>query len=197
MKSLAKAGHEVHVISPFPLKTPIHNYHDIFLNYPEDEPALDMFETKHWPGYKLVDTLTNLGQMTSNFTLSHRNVQGLLQSDVKFDAVIAEIFWVEALYGLGAHFNCPVIGLATFSSSIWTNDLTHVPMEYSYVPHNFAKLTENMNFLQRTQNLLTSQYENLYRAFVHYPRQVGSNFFILRVRKKDLIGINFFIGRNL
>lgn len=29
MKTLAKAGHEVHVVSPFPLKNPIENYYDI------------------------------------------------------------------------------------------------------------------------------------------------------------------------
>lgn len=29
MKALAKAGHSVHVISPFPLKQPVENYHDI------------------------------------------------------------------------------------------------------------------------------------------------------------------------
>lgn len=29
MKTLARAGHEVYVISPFPLKEPITNYYDI------------------------------------------------------------------------------------------------------------------------------------------------------------------------
>ena len=33
MKTLVEAGHEVHVASPFPLKSPIENYHDIFLDY--------------------------------------------------------------------------------------------------------------------------------------------------------------------
>lgn len=32
MKSLAKAGHSVTIISPFPLKTPIENYHDVSLD---------------------------------------------------------------------------------------------------------------------------------------------------------------------
>ena len=33
MKTLANAGHEVHMISPFPLKKPIPNYNDIHLVY--------------------------------------------------------------------------------------------------------------------------------------------------------------------
>lgn len=36
MKTLAKAGHEVHVISPFPLKTPLENYHDVVVENGED-----------------------------------------------------------------------------------------------------------------------------------------------------------------
>lgn len=31
MKTLVKAGHEVYVISPFPLKEPLQNYHDVFV----------------------------------------------------------------------------------------------------------------------------------------------------------------------
>lgn len=172
MKTLANAGHDVHVISPFPVKSPIINYHDIHIEYPADAALIDMFETRYWPGHKLINMLTQSGDEMSNFTLSHPNVQKLLNSGEKFDAVIVEIFWVEALYGLANHFNCPLIGLSTFSSSLWTNDLTQVPMDVSYVPHNFAKLSENMNFLERTYNMLTTQYETLYRALVHYRRQV-------------------------
>ena len=36
MKTLAAKGHEVHVVSPFPQKSPIENYHDIFLDYGDD-----------------------------------------------------------------------------------------------------------------------------------------------------------------
>lgn len=31
MKTLARAGHDVYVISPFPMKEPIENYHDIIM----------------------------------------------------------------------------------------------------------------------------------------------------------------------
>lgn len=74
--------------------------------------------------------------------------------------------------GLGAHFNCPVIALSTFSTSKWTNDLTKAPMEHSYVAHNFIKFSENMNFYERTLNVVTSQYENIFMEMVHYERQV-------------------------
>lgn len=46
-------------------------------------------------------------------------------------------------------------------------------MEYSYVAHNFVKLSENMNFYERTINTLTSQYENVFMEMVHYEKQVS------------------------
>lgn len=177
MRSLAKAGHEVHMISAFPLKTPIENYYDIAIEYEEDLGTIDMFKLREFSGYEMVNYLTEIGEVTSNFTLNHPKVKKLLASDQKFDAVVVEVFWMEALYGLGAHFNCPVIGTSLFASSIWTNDVTLIPMEYSYVPNHLTKLSAKMNFFQRTQNLLTSQYENAYRALVHYKIQVRIIYF--------------------
>lgn len=43
MKTLAEAGHEVHVISPFPLKRPIKNYYDISIISEQEEP-----KSKFW-----------------------------------------------------------------------------------------------------------------------------------------------------
>jgi glucuronosyltransferase len=172
------------MISSFPLKNPIENYSDIVLKYPANSGEIDFFSFREFSGYQMVQNLTELGDLTASFAMNQPAVQKLLKSDEKFDAVIVEVFWLEALYGFGAHFNCPVIGTALFSTSIWTNDLTLLPMEYSYVPHHFSRLTEKMNFFQRIQNLLTSQYENAYRAVVHYKIQV----------RKVCIVWNCFIG---
>ena len=110
----------------------------------------------------------------ANFTLSHPNLQNIMNKKIKFDAVIVELFGVEALFGLGSHLNCPVITLATFGSSKWTNDLTLTPTPYSYVPHNFVKYSEKMNFIERTTNMLVMQYESIFMEFVHYGRQVST-----------------------
>lgn len=39
MKGLANAGHDVYVISPFPLKKPIPNYHDVDISSVLSDPA--------------------------------------------------------------------------------------------------------------------------------------------------------------
>lgn len=217
-----------------------------------------MFDSESWSPPEMMSVLSNLGEFLANSTLSHPNVQSLMKQKTRFDAVVVEIFWVEALYGkwilselkackclhspdicicpgrssvrevacppqnllgqvhiragqshvwlkaglvgtknfllknlkiwiffekisknplsgLGAHFNCPLIALSTFSTSKWTNDLTKAPSPDSYVAHNFIKLSENMNFYERTLNTLTSQYENIFMEFFHYERQVRTD----------------------
>ncbi|CAG9805988.1 unnamed protein product [Chironomus riparius] len=171
MKSLANAGHEVYMISPFPLKKPIPNYNDVNLVYDNELELGNMFVREDYPPQKHMSLLSNLGEFLSNFTLSHPNIKALLKREKHFDAIIVEVFFFEALYGLAAHYNCPLIGSSTFSTSKWTNDLTKAPMEYAYVPHNFVKFSENMNFWQRTYNMLICQYENLFMELYHYERQ--------------------------
>lgn len=131
-----------------------------------------MFDTVNWSPFQMIHFLSDIGELMSKFVLSHPNFQEVMQKNLQYDAVIVEIFGVEALYGLGNHLNCPVIGLSTFGSSKWTNDLTKTPMEYSYVPHNFVKYTEKMSFLERTYNLILSQYENAFVELVNYRKQV-------------------------
>lgn len=97
MKALADAGHEVTVVSFFPTKEPIKNYHDIFV----DNAGMDlnMFETENWSPMQLMKILSEQGEFLSNATLNNPNMQKLMKSGKKFDVVIVEVFWIEALYG--------------------------------------------------------------------------------------------------
>jgi hypothetical protein len=61
---------------------------------------VDPFTTKDWSVMRMIDFLSNVGAQLSNYTLSHPNVQEILKKQNFFNAVIVEIFWVEALYGI-------------------------------------------------------------------------------------------------
>lgn len=47
----------------------------------------------------MINFLSGVGEFLSKATLAHPNVQSLLKNEKHFDAVINEVFWVEALYG--------------------------------------------------------------------------------------------------
>lgn len=65
-----------------------------------------MFETESWSAIELINVLSNLGEFLSNSTLSHLNVKDLMKYEKNFDAVIVEVFWVEALYGKDSNNGC-------------------------------------------------------------------------------------------
>lgn len=139
-----------------------------------------MFDTENWSAIQMIAHVSTMGEHISNYTLSHPNVERLMNSGEHFDAMLVELFVAEPLLGLGKHFKCPVIGVSTFSTSKWTNDLTGNPSMYSFVPHNFLEFGENMDFHQRMVNTLVSQFENVFYTFVHYPRQVKFKKFFKR-----------------
>lgn len=58
-----------------------------------------MFESEDWSAIQLMNELSNVGDFLANSTLSHPNVKDLMKYGKDFDAVIVEVFWVEALYG--------------------------------------------------------------------------------------------------
>jgi glucuronosyltransferase len=110
MKSLANAGHDVWVASPFPVKEEIENYHDVLV--PNESAAPDLFESENWSATQMMGMLSDLGQFLANSTLNDPNMKNLIRSGKKFDAVIVEVFWVEALYGwfhLKIHLNNQII----------------------------------------------------------------------------------------
>lgn len=133
-----------------------------------------MFDTADWSPIEMINFLSGFGEFMANFTLSHPNLRDIMNKKIQYDAVIVEIFGVEALFGFGSHLNCPLITLAAFGSSKWTSDLTRTPIPYSYVPHIFLKYSEKMNIIERTVNMLVMQYEHIFMEFVHYRKQVSS-----------------------
>lgn len=67
-------------------------------NYSSDD-AVNMFTTEEWSALQMINFLTDIGESLANSTLSHPNVQNLMKHETSFDAVVVEVFWVEALYG--------------------------------------------------------------------------------------------------
>lgn len=58
-----------------------------------------MFSTEEWSAIQMITFLSGIGEYYANATLSNQNVQNLMKHENHFDAVVAEVFWVEALYG--------------------------------------------------------------------------------------------------
>lgn len=174
---LAKRGHEVTFLSPYPLKVPPHkNYRDIAITSPElfnafqeeldlyfDEPDTNMIMLlKLW--------FDNTARMVE-LTMSDDAVQKLLNSDEQFDVCVIEFLMNESLLGFAAHYGCKVIAMSTIGQIKYINDMVHSPMPLSTVPHPFLSLTDHMSFLQRFENIFATALEDFGCFIYHYPLQ--------------------------
>lgn len=197
MKGLAASGHDITVISPFPQSIPLKNYRDI-----PTEGILELMKGTYHLNYKMVLNFLNkcnssliefmpnildmnkqtvvesavqllgLGTMITNWTLTHPNVQKLLNDPYEhFDVVILEIFLTDAMLGFGAHFNAPTIGFSTFGASKWSTDLVGSPAPLSYVPNPFLSFSDKMSFVQRVGNTLIAIMDEIIHRF-YFPTQV-------------------------
>ncbi|XP_053676206.1 UDP-glycosyltransferase UGT5-like [Anopheles nili] len=176
MKVLLDAGHEVTIISPYPIKdAPADRYRDVLIPELAEQHGVsgpDLFQFKNAPNLMVLYVVYNeFGPTVSEALLQYPSVVALMKSGQKFDAVIVETFASEVLYGLAEHFGGELIVFAPFGASMWTSELVGTPYPYSYIPHTFLSYTNEMSFWQRFGNTLVGHIDKLYYRNVFLPKQ--------------------------
>lgn len=135
---LAKRGHSVTYLSPFPLKKPHENYRDVAIT---SQDLFDAFNEEIDGSFDATDVnlfimlkywIKNVARMQES-VFSDSAVQKLLKSDEKFDLCIIEFLMNESLLGFGAQFGCKIIGMSTLGQVKYINDMIHSPMPLSTV----------------------------------------------------------------
>lgn len=115
--------------------------------------------------------LSQMGiDMTRN-VLEHPNVQKLIKSNQKFDAVIVEQFNNDALKGFSWHFKAPLIILSSMGANQWVNPLVGNPGPPSYIPDILLSYSDHMTFCERVKNTLFTIAAELTRHLYFFPRQ--------------------------
>ncbi|XP_044268837.1 UDP-glycosyltransferase UGT5-like [Tribolium madens] len=173
-KELAKRGHKVTCINPYPQKAPIKNYVDISVTENievMEEIRKQLFDMNKFGVIENLTFIFDMIKLLVDRTMTNKNVQDLLKSDKKFDVVIIEDFLNEAMFGLGYHYKAPVILISATTTSDMSNYIFANPAPASYVPGMGGTLTKCMNFWQRIENVLTkSVFYGLLHLY-HLPQQ--------------------------
>ncbi|XP_055610277.1 UDP-glycosyltransferase UGT5-like [Uranotaenia lowii] len=174
MKALAKKGHEVTVVSPFPQSKPLKNYRDITTTIVWEAVKPFSSNMLEFAQKGMLDTIKStygFGHAVVNGTLNDPAVVELIASKEHFDLIVLEIFMNDAMLGFVHHFNVPCIGVSTFGASKWTNDLVGNIAPPSYVPNPFLGFTDHMTFAQRLMNTVMSGVEILVENVMDKPVQ--------------------------
>ncbi|XP_049545914.1 UDP-glycosyltransferase UGT5-like [Anopheles darlingi] len=174
MKELAHDGHEVTVISPFPLKNAPKTYRHVEITYNSslfDDIMDEVFERVDDNFFQKMKEIVSFIEEIVNSTLTSPAVQKLLNSDESFDLLVMEVFLDDVFLGFADRFNCPVVGMSTFGASTWVNALTGSPQPLSYVPHPMTAFTDRMNFWERLGNVMFTAFDEILMASAGIPVQ--------------------------
>ncbi|XP_058840181.1 UDP-glucosyltransferase 2-like [Topomyia yanbarensis] len=168
LKNLANRGHEVTMVSAFPLSKPLKNYRDIYVPI-EDAFGAMMANFMKGGSRNMIKIMPNITQASldyTNYTLNSPQFQQLIREE-HFDVAILGFFMNDFIFGLGALLRCPTI--VYFSAGI--SQLVNVvgnPQEIASVPHLLLGNKNPMTFLDRVKNTLFSVVEVALIAYVHH-----------------------------
>lgn len=177
--ALAMEGHYVTFVTPREFKHSLQSLQTILLTeeltkYTEVSKKSDFINTK-MSAIQTWAMMCKSAARSLDAVLMNPNITEIMISR-SFDLVIVEMFYTEALIGLGQHFDAPVIVVSTFGASQQTNDLVGNPSPLSYVPHVDATFSSKMGLLDRMINLALETTEKIILNVYNIPFQVKRSY---------------------
>nr|CAI5861496.1 unnamed protein product [Callosobruchus analis] len=132
---LAARGHQVTLIAAFKQQKLHKNLKEIFVDTCSEVGDLkdDLYLMGQMSYWGQMEFAAKFGYHYTEKVLKDPQVQNLLNSSEKFDLVITEHFFNEALFIFPYKFKCPSILLAPGPMTVFTNHLMGNPAPSSYV----------------------------------------------------------------
>ncbi|XP_024215539.1 UDP-glycosyltransferase UGT4 [Halyomorpha halys] len=167
-KELAKRGHEVTMVSPFPQKKPLANWTDLTINTTLFANVFDDFVVRR-NLYTLYPVFWRIFTDLMEVAFQDPTLQEVIKSEnLDYDLVIIEPFYAqEPLVALGHKLNVPVVGIHPLSLTPWGAYLSGNEMSFHLMPNIRTPYTNEMTFFQRLDNLLVNLIE-FSVAYFHY-----------------------------
>uniref|UniRef100_A0A1S4H704 UDP-glucuronosyltransferase n=1 Tax=Anopheles gambiae TaxID=7165 RepID=A0A1S4H704_ANOGA len=181
MKELARRGHHVTMVSPYPEPERIPNYRKITI--PIDPWATDftkiIFENTNsrWLMMQMMPYMLRASAVPVNKTLRSPEVQSVLKEPEGFDLLITGIM-TDAAFGVSHQVGCPTVVVCPNAAMAVVNDLVGNPTPISTIPNMMLGLTHPMSFRDRLANLGGFLFDEVF-SFVwkYYQRQTYEEHF--------------------
>lgn len=169
-EELARRGHNVTVVSSFPLANRrVPNYTDVDVTPARGLPEIDVMQLVNM---NFLMTVTNRWFFANLLSaqMEHANLIDFLRSeDNSFDLVIVESFLQEYTVAIGHKYNAPVVNLSP--GMIWpsVSRWLHLPSTFSYVPDCCIGVTDEMSFTDRLKNTIVGFVQMFVEDYVYMP----------------------------
>ncbi|XP_050432520.1 UDP-glucosyltransferase 2-like isoform X2 [Adelges cooleyi] len=178
LKELAVRGHNLTVLSHFPLKDPPPNYHHIDVSMKKNEFAYKNKNDSILNKVKFLKPLTIpigiifLGTKINEQTLNNKKVQEFIEADgYQFDLVIFENFQHECFVAMGHKYGAPVVQLIPATPTAFVSQWHSQPFHPAYIPDQNSGFTDRMPFFDRLTNVLVALLQLTLYPLFYMPKQ--------------------------
>lgn len=168
-KALAEKGHEITVISHFPLTNSMPRYTDIRLG-DDTTPLINILDIEEYhkkPMRKLLEPyfLYQFAQYSCEIGYQSKALQKFIKMNKKFDLIIGEFFNSNCFLGLVHKFKAPLIGISSSTIMHWMNERFGNPSHPAYIPNNLMDFSDKLSFFERLENFLVGLIHQMF--FTH------------------------------
>ncbi|XP_034948011.1 uncharacterized protein [Chelonus insularis] len=177
-KGLVKRGHQIDVMTVYPLKKPIPNYHVIVNLENMTESLVNKWDVK-FASELGDDTLPIIALPFGNGLcelLGLPEMQQIIKKppqDPPYDLVIVESFGANCFVGLGYALKIPVIMASSTIDLPWLDKSIGQPINTAFFPAFFTGHSHPMSFFQRLHNTVKG-HTNIFR-FERYTDEVQNS----------------------
>ncbi|XP_013164469.1 PREDICTED: UDP-glucuronosyltransferase [Papilio xuthus] len=174
---LARRGHNVTAITANKEKTPPDNYHEVMVDDKKIWEVIgggrpNVFTMSSISAEKFHDKILWSGGLAfTEVIMNSAPVQKLLASDQKFDLVICEQFFQEAMYILAHKYQAPLALVTTFGNCMRHNIIARNPLQLATVIPEFLDIKHPTSFWGRLRSLYFTVYEFIWWKFWFLEKQ--------------------------
>ncbi|XP_034941506.1 uncharacterized protein [Chelonus insularis] len=158
VKGLARKGHQIDVMTVYPLEKPIPNYKVVVNLESQQKNLVNQWDVK-FASELGQDTIPIIALLFGNGLCEYLGlpeVQEIIKNppkDPPYDLIILESFGSHCFLGLGYALNIPVVLASTTVDSSWLSDILGQPtFTTAYFPAYFTSYTHPMTFFERFCN---------------------------------------------
>ncbi|XP_044749817.1 uncharacterized protein LOC123310414 [Coccinella septempunctata] len=163
VRDLVGRGHKLTVIVHYSYDVKNENYKEILLG-DVNGTGHDFFDMETLEVPVIISQLihpfllTDLGLESCSTMLSNAEVRELVESDKRFDLILAEFFNSECVLGFVGAFEAPLVGITTGILMPWHGDRLGNPDNPSYIASSHLGQQAEMGFWNRLYNLIGTQW---------------------------------------
>uniref|UniRef100_A0A1Y9HDJ0 UDP-glucuronosyltransferase n=1 Tax=Anopheles funestus TaxID=62324 RepID=A0A1Y9HDJ0_ANOFN len=205
LKELAFRGHEVTMVSAFPLKRPPNNYRDVYVPIEDAFSTImnDFMQGGSRNMLKLFPKIVRAAQDSSNVTINAPEFIRLAHEE-QFDLALVGFFMNSFIIGVGELFRCPTVLYFSASGSGLTNVVGN-PAEVAAVPHMLLGPRNPMTFFDRVTNTILHGMEKIMLMYIrhkeltyyesNFPAEEGFRSYDEAMRNVSLVMLNTYFSQ--